>query len=443
MKNKNYKVTLSPYIPHSLPEPSLYIANEGKWSPLDTGEWPLVPFAYDTWEKEELSWYDNSYLHAGLNPFMFCDIKGIEYIQLLNAVSVSTFNNFPVGKARHTILCDERGKIILDGIVVRRTEDEFISMCLPDPKNLNQMVGNKYYFTSEISNYKRFFFQLCGPRSLEIVEAATRQDLHDIKFMYSKDAQINGKDVFILRTGMAGTLGYEVHGQIEDAIMVYNTLLEVGKPFGITQLGRHGYRNCHAEGSIPQVAETYASSFDDRPHITGSLDPDSDLIYRSPIDVGWEKMINFKHDFPGKEALKAELEGHHNSMVHLIWDIDDVMKVIRTAFDKDNCCDTMDMVEDFDYVRNNGGMHMDEVYDGDKMIGVSSGRMLSAKTREMLSICTIDQDYAVEGKVVEVLWGRPGTRQMRIKAKVVLFPYIKEGRNENFDVETIPHPVFK
>jgi len=68
--------------------------------------------------------------------------------------------------------------------------------------------------------------------------------------------------------------------------------------------------------------------------------------------------------------------------------------------------------------------------------------MLSAKTREMLSICTIDQDCAVEGKEVEILWGRPGTRQMRIGAKVMLFPYIREGRNENFDVETIPHPMF-
>jgi hypothetical protein len=31
---------------------------------------------------------------------------------------------------------------------------------------------------------------------------------------------------------------------------------------------------------------------------------------------------------------------------------------------------------------------------------------------------------------------------MRIKATVSLFPYIKKGRNENFDVETIPHPNY-
>ena len=51
-------------------------------------------------------------------------------------------------------------------------------------------------------------------------------------------------------------------------------------------------------------------------------------------------------------------------------------------------------------------------------------------------------DYAEQGTVVEVLWGTPGKRQVRIKATVDLFPYIKEGRNLGFDVESIPHPVF-
>lgn len=437
MKNN---VKVSPYIPNTVPENTLYVAQEGKWAPMEDGSFPLMPFAYDTWEKEELSWYDTSYLHAGLNPFMFFEIKGVDYLRMLNDISVSTFNKFPVGKARHTILCTEQGKVLLDGIVVRRSDDEFISMCLPDGNMLNQMNGNKYQFTCVPASGKRFFYQMCGRRSLEIVEAATRQDLHDIKFMCTKDAKIAGKDVFILRTGMAGTLGYEVHGKIEDALDVYNALLEAGKPFGIQQLGRHGYRNCHVEGSIPQIAEHFASPFDTKPVITGSLNPNSDLIYRSPIDLGWEKMINFNHEFVGKAALEKELAGHHNTMVHLIWDVDDIMKVIRTAFEAGNSCDVMDLVEDYDYVHNNGGIHMDEVYDGNIMIGVASGRMLSAKTREMISVCTIDQDYAVEGKTVEVLWGNPGTRQMRIKAKVMLFPYIKEGRNENFDVETIPHP---
>jgi glycine cleavage system aminomethyltransferase T len=442
MESQNYRITLSPFVPNNLLAHVTYVSPEGSWRPLDDGTWPAVPFVYTDWEHEELSWHDNSYIHAGLNPFLFNDVKGKDLLRMLSDLSVSTFNNFPVGKARHTILCNEKGKIFFDGIVVRRSEDEFITMCLPDPAKLNNMNGNKYDFVSEDTGSKRFFYQLCGPRSLEIVEAAAREDLHDIKFMYSRDANIAGKDIFVLRTGMAGTLGYEVHGKIEDALVVYNALMEAGKPYGVTEIGRHAYRNTHTEGSIPQGTIHYAFAFYDQPLVTGSLDPNSELVYRSPIGLGWEKMINFKHDFVGKAALKAELVGHHNTMVHLIWDTDDVLKIIRTAFEKGNSCDIMDMVEDYDYVHGGAGIRMDEVYDGGKMIGVASGRMLSSKTREMISLCTIDQDYAVEGKIVEVLWGNRGTRQMRIKAKVMLFPYIKEGRNENFDVESIPHPKF-
>lgn len=444
MSNNECGIVTSPFMPIDLMKYNVHVSPEGCWRPISGNTFPVYPFVFTDWINEELSWYDDCYIHAGLNPFLFYSVKGKDFLRMYTDISVNTFNNFPVGKARHAILCNEKGKVVVDGIIVRRSEEEFMSMCLPDPNGLNQMNGNKYDFISEDVSIKKFFFQLCGPRSLEIVEAAAREDLHDIKFMFSRDSVIAGKKVFILRAGMAGTLGYEVHGDTEDAIDVYNALMEAGKAYGITELGRHAYRNAHTEGSIPQIGTHF--SFTNPPFpvtITGSLDLNSELVFRSPIDLGWEKMISLKHDFPGKATLEAELEGHHNTMVTLIWDVDDIMAVIRTAFEKGNSCDIMDMVEDYDYVGGNNGIHIDAVYDGDRMIGASSGRMLSPKTREMISLCTIDQDYATEGKVVEVLWGNPGTRQMRIKAKVSLFPYIKEDRNDSFDVETIPHPNFK
>lgn len=443
MSNNKYGIVTSPFMPIDLVKYAVHVGPEGCWRPISGNTFPIYPIVFTDWVNEELSWYDNCYIHAGLNPFLFFAVQGKDFLRMYSDISVNAFHNFPVGKARHAILCNEKGKIVIDGIIVRKSEDEFITMCLPDPNMFNQMSGNKYDFTSEDVSSKRFFFQLCGPRSLEIVEAAAREDLHDIKFMYSRDTMIAGKKVFILRTGMAGTLGYEVHGMTEDAIDVYNALMEAGKAYGITELGRHAYRNAHTEGSIPQIGTHFASTNPPFPvKITGSLDPNSELVFRSPIDLGWEKMISFKHDFPGKTALKAEIEGHHNTMVTLIWDTDDVMAVIRTAFEKGNSCDIMDMVEDYDYVEGNNGIQIDAVYDGNKMIGASSGRMLSPKTREMISLCTLDQDYAVEGKIVEVLWGNPGTRQMRIKARVALFPYIKECRNDSFDVENIPHSTF-
>lgn len=434
-------IKFSPHIPNNVPEVNLLVAPEGKWHPDSDGTWPLHPFAYDRWEKEELSWYDTSYIHAGLNPFVEYQVKGTELLDLMECISVNTFRKFPIGKARHTIICGEDGKIVIDGIIIRRSEDEFICACLPDPAMFNAQMGNKFKIESEYVGEKHFFFQFCGPKSLQIIEEACQQDLHDLKFMYATDAKIEDRDIWILRTGMAGTLGYEVHGNIEDAHFVYEKLLAVGKKYGLQRLGRYAYVNAHCEGSIPQIAEHFATPI--YPVVlSGSLPRNSELKFRSPIDLGWEKLIKFNHEFTGKAALEKELAGPHRTAVHLLWNKEDIVKVMAGSMDPNLRYDTMDLVCDYDYIRNNEGIHIDAVYAGDTMIGASSGRMLSPKTRDMLSIASISTEYAVEGKEVEILWGNPGTNQVRIRATVTLFPYIKEGRNENFDTETIPHPVF-
>ena len=263
--------------------------------------------------------------------------------------------------------------------------------------------------------------------------------------MHSCTAEVEGMPVRVLRTGMAGTLAYEIHGSVEDAQMVYQRLLDVGAAFGLQEIGRLAYVNQHCEGSIFQLAEHFNIRFDipgDKFLITGSLPEDSDLQYHSPYDCGWGNLVRFDHEFPGKAALLAERDGHHNTAVHLLWNKEDVLAVQAAVMDPELRVDYMDMVGDYDYRNNCMTIHMDAIMDGDRIIGASSGRMLSAKTREMISIATIDEDYAKEGREVEVLWGRPGTHQMRVRATVTLFPYIKEGRNDNFDVEQIPRPTF-
>lgn len=441
MSMEERKLIIEPFTGSVPGGQNVYITPEGPIRTIN-GQIPMFPLEYSGWQEEELSWHDNCYIHAGLNPFIFHEIKGDDFLDFMEKVTISTYRQFPVGKARHAIFCNEEGKIKLDGILVRRGEDEFLAMHLLDPAVLNEEMGNPYHFTSRDVSNERFFYQLCGPRSLEVVEAATRKDLHDLKFMYAMDAQIDGMDVFILRTGMAGTLGYEIHGKAEDAVAVYEKVIEEGKAFDIHPIGRHAYRNTHTEGSIAQGGIHFAFFNPNAvSSVTGSFGEDCPYRYASPIDVGWENLISFKHDFIGKAALQNELEGPHNTMVHLIWNADDILKVAATWFEPDSC-DVMDMVEDFDYVHSNRHVHLDAVYDGDRLIGAASGRMLSSKNHEMMSLCVISEEYAQEGREVEVLWGSPGTRQMRIRATVLLAPYIKECRNDNYDVNQIPRPVF-
>lgn len=438
-------VKITPLMPKRIPQNKLFVSPESSWYPDSDGKWQLHPFAFDRWDVEEMAYHDTCSLHIGLNPFNVFKVHGSDYLKMLTCATVNTFNKFPVGKARHVIFCDDGGKILLDGILIRTGEEDFLGFNLVDPNFLNMQMGNPFQIECKNLREEYFVFQLCGKRSLEIVEQVCRKDLHDLKFMYSTQAEIDGKEVLILRTGMAGTLGYEIHGNAADAPEIYQKLLDIGAEYGIQEIGRLCYVNQHCEGSIFQLAEHFNIRFDmvdDKFILSGSLPRDSELQFHSPYDCGWGNLVKFDHDFPGKAALLAESQRHHNTAVHLVWNKEDILKVQAAVMDPDKRVDYMDMVGDYDFKNNCSTIHMDAVYDGDKLIGASSDRMLSAKTREMISICTIDEDYAVEGKEVEVLWGNPGTCQMRLRATVTLMPYIKENRNDNFDVETIPHPVF-
>ena len=443
--NVTPSVKLTPLIPNLIPRNKTFVCPESSWMPDSDGAWQLHPFAFDRWDVEQMSYYDTCSLHCALNPFNVFEVHGSDYLKMLELSTVNTFRTFPVGKARHAIFCDEGGKILTDGIVIRTGDEDFLGFNLVDPNFLNQQMGGTFDIQSRNLREEYFVFQLCGARSLEVVEQTCRADLHDLKFMHSCTAEVEGAPVRVLRTGMAGTLAYEIHGSVEDAQMVYQRLLDVGAAFGLQEIGRLAYVNQHCEGSIFQLAEHFNIRFDipgDKFLITGSLPEDSDLQYHSPYDCGWGNLVRFDHEFPGKAALLAERDGHHNTAVHLLWNKEDVLAVQAAVMDPELRVDYMDMVGDYDYRNNCMTIHMDAVMDGGRIIGASSGRMLSAKTREMISLATIDEDYAVEGREVEVLWGRPGTHQMRVRATVANFPYIKEGRNDSFDVEQIPRPQF-
>ena len=56
----------------------------------------------------------------------------------------------------------------------------------------------------------------------------------------------------------------------------------------------------------------------------------------------------------------------------------------------------------------------------------------------MISLCTIEPEYAELGREVEVIWGSEGKRQKRIRATVARYPYHDEGRNSDVDVSAIP-----
>lgn len=96
-----------------------------------------------------------------------------------------------------------------------------------------------------------YFFQIDGPKSLQILEKSTQTDLHSMKFAQKQNVKIEGTDMMIVRLGMSGYLAYEVHGDMKNAELAFETILKAGEEFGIKRLGYTNYCRNHTQGGYP------------------------------------------------------------------------------------------------------------------------------------------------------------------------------------------------
>jgi vanillate/3-O-methylgallate O-demethylase len=438
----------NPMIPYHPEDCSLYF----------TGYGFADPWEFTGWRKEQLSWKESAYLCAALSPSTVYRIKGPDALRFLQDNCTNNFKNFPVGKSRHGVICREDGILMVDGVILRTAEDDFITYWLaPYLSYLLEVVEKgKYDCVGEDLSSQEFFYQVAGPRSLEILEQACEEDLHDIPFLGHRLSHICGHEVRILRLGMAANLSYEVHGDVSYCAEVYDHLWECGKPYGMLKIGQRTFMMNHTENGFPQAYYhfPYPWSADkdfeeylnfNASEITvgellGSMGDDIEKRYVNPIELGWERTVDFGHDFPGHDALKKIAEGPHRHMVTLEWNVEDVVDVYASQFDKENePYDDMDLPNDRDWKPTYNYL-ADRVEDADgNEIGISFGRMMSVYYREMISLACVAEDHSDLGDEVFVIWGQPGHRQKRIRAKVARFPYMTVGSNRTFDIESIPH----
>jgi len=412
------------------------------------GEDTMLPMEYGGWRDEVMSWKDSCSIHTGLNNAPTFRVKGPDALKFFSDHSVNSFAKFPVGGIKHCIMCNEQGLIMAHGVLLRLAEDEFESFFLA-PYAVYKFFTGSYNATGEMIG-DQFIFQIAGPKSLEALENAVNESLHDLRFGRHRMSRIGDADVRVTRMGMAGSLAYEIHGKTRDAQSVYNAVLKAGEEFGIKKIGFTAYQLSHTEAGFPQGFMHFSYPWGEDKGLMefmkmpgfyipcrGSMGPDMSLRYRNPVELGWSKTIKFDHDFIGREALEKEAANPARNMVTLVWNVDDIMDVCLSQYKQGEHYMPMSHSH-FGQESGHGVLYADMVLKNGKQIGISSGRNYSYYYREMLSLCSIDTGFEAPGTEVTVLWGDPGTKQKEIRATVSRFPYFNENRNENVDVDSIP-----
>ena len=423
----------------------------------------LLPIWYTDWRDETLSWHLTCSFHAHLNPSPITVIRGPEAKKFLAENFVNNIEKFPVGISKHGIMCLDNGLIATHGVLLRTDEYEYEAWW--HAPFIDYAFSLKKYDAELVDlTHKRFVFQLQGPYVLQILEEVTGDDLHDIDYRHFRDSSIDGNTVRILRFGMSGTLGYEIHGDIEYAKELWKKIITIGNPYGIRPLGGLAYGLDHTAGGFPQIGNSFISAMTTDPgfikfstpektggsvsydesamvmELTGSAGTDLARHLFNPFEVGLGHCINWNHEFRGKSALQEYAKNRKRGIVTLLWNPEDLAEVYISQFRPgEECYKQMDspgwetalsahFTQNIDLILNKDG----------KEIGLSIGRTQNFYFRAMLSMGSIDREYQELDTEVYILWGEPGAKQMKIRAKVAPFPYNQHILNTNFDVNTIP-----
>lgn len=442
------------------------IIDEGAFTYRKAGA-GFTHFEYSGWRTEILASKQTAHIGTSLHGHSpVYDVSGPDALEFLRSVCINSFRGFEVGQIRHAVLCNDQGQLLTDGVIARIADDTYRTYWLA-PVLEYRVLNTDYDVTGTDQTANEFFFQVAGPRSLQILEEAAHEDLHDIRFARHRESSIAGVPVRIIRLGMAGGLAYEVHGAMADTEQVYRAIWEAGQEHGLVKLGRVAYVMQHTESGFPNINLHYplpwfedpdlAAFFDARPQ-AGRYNSQRDLLgsvgdelaprFVTPFQVGWGKMVDFDHEFIGRQALLKEAEADRWAAVTLVWNEEDVADIYASQFRGRE-------VEPYDpidarpvdvytnpYDHTGWAYHADWVLADGARIGTSVMRTHSVYYRRMISLGFIDKRRAEEGAELTVVWGRPGTPQKHVRVTVGRYPYFDLPNNNRIDVETIPHPDF-
>ena len=134
--------------------------------------------------------------------------------------------------AKYVILCNERGGVLNDPVLLRPGENEFwFSLADSDIGFWLQGVNVGKKFDVEINEIDVSPVQIQGPKSAALMADLVGAGIHDIPYYGLMEAKVGGRDVMISQSGFSGEKGYEIY--LRDATVhaedMWNAVLEAGR----------------------------------------------------------------------------------------------------------------------------------------------------------------------------------------------------------------------
>jgi aminomethyltransferase len=287
--------------------------------------WPGTPFAPRTasingnalwmlWDRmmvvdvyadarEELRAIREAVAMGDMSPLSKYEVRGPGAERFLDHLIPRDVTKLAVGQVYYTPWCDEHGRLVNDGLVIRTGETSFRLSADPNEGWLRRHAEG---FDVELDDVTTqiAILTLQGPQAPAVLEAASGEDWSRLPFSRLGHAEVAGVAIDLLRQGFTGEIGYELWVEADAAPLLWDAIAEAGAPHGILPAGALALDVARAEAGLLIIGYDYTSAGGDRPGATVEADHAHE---GTPYELGLGRLVDLdKGDFIGKPALSDE-----------------------------------------------------------------------------------------------------------------------------------------
>ena len=217
------------------------------------------------------------------------ELAGTDALAAVQWISSNDASRLKIGQAQYSGLTTPAGTFVDDMLVYRFAEDHFLLVI--NASNVDKDVAwimeqTRRFGVAALDTSSRYaLIALQGPLARQVMQRLSNVDLSVIKNYWFAHGEIAGVRGTLSRTGYTGEDGFEVFVPPQQAVTVWDAILEAGRDEAVIPAGLGARDTLRLEAAM----RLYGNDIDDT---TTVLDADLEWI------VGWNK-----GDFLGRQAL--------------------------------------------------------------------------------------------------------------------------------------------
>jgi aminomethyltransferase len=361
---------------------------------------------YEVHHDHEYNAIRNAAALIDISPLYKYLVTGKDATKLVNRIITRDINKVSVGQVIYCCWCDEQGKVIDDGTITRLEENKYRwTAADPSLRWFRQNGLNMNVQVEDISE-KTAALALQGPTSGKLLKSVAEADIANLKYFRMTRGKIAGVPVDISRTGYTGDLGYEIWLPWNDAVKVWDTLMDKGKQFDIHAAGMLALDVARVEAGLLLIEVDYSSS---KKALIASQK-------YSPYELGFEKMVHLgKENFIGKAALALDQK---NGVARQLVGLEIDWPEVEERYEKFGLTPA---------APSQASRVAVPVYVGDKQVGKATTTTWSPVLKKMIALASVETGQSEVGNKLQMEITIEAVRQ-RVTAKIVKIPFFSPAR---------------